>query len=219
MARLARFFVPGSALHVIQRGHNRAAVFHDDLDRQRYLMWLIEASQARDISMHAFVLMDNHVHLLLTAPSAIDLSRMMQGLNVNYVRHINKRYGRSGTLWEGRFRSSVILSERYLLACYRYIDLNRVRAGAVTDPLDWPWSSYAHHVGEKAAPWISDHSLYWALGNTPYERQAAYKALCAEVLDAETVTAISQAALTGRATGEPANVPARRNTRGRPRKN
>jgi putative transposase len=223
MARLARLFVPGCAQHIIQRGHNRMQVFRDDTDRQLYLTWLIETSQARSVAVHGYVLMPNHIHLLVTAPSVTDLSRLMQAVNISYVRHFNKRYGRTGTLWESRYRSAVILSERYLMACYRYIDLNPVRGGLVADPIEWPWSSYARHIGERADSWISDHSLYWSLGNTPYERQAAYKALCQQVLDQPTTDSITRSTLRGWGLGNPAAAitDARRplfpNPRGRPR--
>ncbi|UCE32153.1 MAG: transposase [Burkholderiales bacterium] len=186
MARLARLFAPGFPQHITQRGHNRQPVFLADGDRLQYLAWLFDAAAERDLPIHAYALMGNHVHLLVTAPAADTVGRVLQSVGRNYVRYFNRKYGRSGTLWEGRYRSTVVQSERYLMAVYRYIDLNPVRAGIVSDPELYRWSSFRHHAGLDYEPRVSDHTLYWQLGNTPFERHAAYKALCAEALgDAE----------------------------------
>jgi putative transposase len=178
MPRKPRLALPGLPHHVVQRGNDRQIIFRDDLDRQRYLDVLHELAQQLQVEVHAYVLMPNHVHLLLTpVADGADLSRLMQGLGRRYVRHFNDRHGRSGALWEGRFFSSLIEADRYLLACYRYIELNPVRAGLVPSPEDFFWSSYKHHVGIRLDPVVSDHSIFWDLGNTPYERETAYRAM------------------------------------------
>lgn len=177
MARLSRLALAGLPHHVIQRGNNRQAIFMDAEDQVKYLQCLRDAALEQGLAIHAYVLMPNHVHLLATPEREDTLARLMQSLGRRYVRWFNDRHGRTGTLWEGRFRSSVVEAERYFLACSRYIELNPVRAGLAADPLAFPWSSYAHHVGRRVDPLVADHSIYWELGNTPFERQANYRAL------------------------------------------
>jgi putative transposase len=177
MARLPRLSAPGHPHHVIQRGNNRQETFRDAADCERYLALLAELAPDAGVAVHAYVLMTNHVHLLLTPEADSSLSRLMQALGRRYVAWFNKRHARTGTLWEGRFRSSVIESEHYLFACSRYIELNPVRAGLVADPADYRWSSYGHHVGLRADPLIREHPLIWSLGNTPFDRQIAYRRL------------------------------------------
>jgi putative transposase len=175
MARLPRQVVPGYPYHVIQRGHNRLAVFMDDADRLRYLDGLHEAAQMHGLDIHVYVLMDNHVHLLCTPAQEASLALTMQAVGRRYVRAFNRRHGRSGTLWEGRFRSSIIEADRYLLACQRYIELNPVRAGMVEQAVDWPWSSHRHYAGVAADARLRTHPTIFALGNTPFERESAYR--------------------------------------------
>ncbi len=134
-------------------------------------------------AIHAYVLMPDHFHLLLTPADAQALSRGMQALGRRYVRWFNERHGRRGTLWEGRFRSTVLEPERYLVDCMRYIELNPARSALVADAASYPWSSMAHHLGLRVDPLVSDHPQFWSLGNTPFERQAAYRGLCAAPLD------------------------------------
>ena len=212
MARLARLFVPGCPQHIIQRGHNRMPVFADDEDRQRYLAWLVDALGKHQVALHAYVLMDNHVHLLVSAGTAAGASAVMQSVGRRYTQHFNRRQRRSGTLWEGRFRSTVVASDDYVIACYRYIDLNPVRAGLVESPAGHVWSSYLHHVGQRHDAFLADHALYWALGNTPFERQASYERLCAQTVDPRLTAQITDTALNGWSLGEPAEagVPATR---------
>ncbi len=198
MARLARNVAAGQPHHVIQRGNNRQAIFVDDVDRRRYLDWLGEIASEHQLSVHAYVLMPNHVHLLLTPPTSESLSRAMQALGRRYVRWFNDRHERSGSLWEGRFRSNVIDSDRYLLTCSRYIELNPVRAGLVGDPGHYRWSSYAHHVGVRIDHLISDHALMWGLGNTPFERQNAYQRLFEVALTTDDLDLLRKAANRGR---------------------
>ena len=177
MARAARPVVTGCPMHVIQRGNNRQPVFLDDQDRSDYLRFLADAAIEHGLSVHAYVLMDNHVHLLCTPEREGALSVAMQSLGRRYVRHFNRRHQRSGTLWEGRFRSSLVEADRYLLACHRYIELNPVRAGRVDDPAAWVWSSYRHHVGLTVDPLVRVHPVLYSLGNTPFERESAYRRL------------------------------------------
>ena len=175
MARLPRQVVSGYPYHVIQRGHNRLAVFVDDADRSRYLNGLYEAAELHGLAIHAYVLMDNHVHLLATPSRDDSLALTMQAVGRSYVRAFNRRHARSGTLWEGRFRSSLIEADRYLLACQRYIELNPVRAGMVEQAGDWPWSSHRHYAGGATDPRLRAHPTIFALGNTPFERESAYR--------------------------------------------
>lgn len=193
MARLPRIEAAGLPHHVIQRGNNRQAIFADPADYQRYLQLLQETSAAHSVAVHAYVLMTNHVHLLVTPEQEGALSRFMQALGRRYVRWFNDRHARSGTLWEGRFRSTVIAADRYLLACMRYIELNPVRAGLSGAPAEYRWSSNAHHVGRAVDPLVTDHALFWALGNTPFERQSAYQLLFEIPLASSDVEKLRQA--------------------------
>lgn len=175
MARQPRLVVPGHPHHLIQRGNNRQPIFLDDDDRHRYLSMLREAAHEHQVAIHAYVLMTNHVHLLATPATAESLSRTMQSLGRRYVGWFNHRHERSGTLWEGRFRTSLVDSDGYLLACQRYIELNPHRAGLASGLLDYVWSSLLHHLGERRDPLVTDHPVFWLLGNTPFAREAAYR--------------------------------------------
>jgi putative transposase len=199
MARLARIDASGYPHHVIQRGNNRQAIFVDVLDYEAYLRLLQEVATAHSIGVHAYVLMTNHVHLLVTPEQDGGLSRFMQALGRRYVRRFNDRHHRTGTLWEGRFRSTVIADPRYLLACMRYIELNPVRAGLSAAPADYRWSSNAHHVGRRIDPLIKDHPLFWTLGNTPFERQSAYQQLFDVPIHEDDLSKLRQATNRGRA--------------------
>jgi putative transposase len=204
MARLARLHIPGCPQHVIQRGNARGAVFLDDADRIAYLDWLAEVVRDFRLELLAYVLMDNHTHLLAIPPGEGVLGRALQSLGRRYVRYFNDRHGLAGTIWEGRYRSTIIDSERYLIECMRYIDLNPVRAGLVVDPGAYRWSSYAHHAGIADLPMLTDPPLYWALGNTPFARQAVYRELCAEGMSADVAQRISDATNKGWALGDDA---------------
>lgn len=184
-------------MHVVQRGNNRQVYFTSDADLKAYANWLREAREKFSVDVHAWVFMTNHVHLLMTPKSPNSISRCMQSLGRHYVRYFNHRYRRSGTLFEGRFRSSIIQSERYYLACQRYIELNPVRAGMVTDPANYSWSSYrAHALNQEAAMW-TPHPEYLALGTTANVRTAAYRRLFAEQLSGKIITEIRDALNTG----------------------
>ena len=201
MARLPRLTVPGYPHHLIQRGNNRQTVFADSTDYRRMLEYLGECAPRYGVAIHAYVLMSNHFHLLATPEDEHGLSSMMQSLGRRYVRNFNDRYHRSGTLWEGRFKATVVDSERYLIACMAYIELNPVRAGMATHPADYPWSSYAHQTGIQHDPLITPHSLYWALGNTPFSREAAYRQVVEAGLRGDQIEELTQATLKGWALG------------------
>jgi REP element-mobilizing transposase RayT len=160
----------GAALHIAQRGHNRSACFFDDQDRHAYLGWLDEALRRERCRLHAYVLMTNHVHLLLTPADARSVPRVLIAVGRRYVQRINRTYGRTGTLWDSRYKSSLVQAETYLLLCQRYIELNPVRAAMVADPADYPWSSYrANALGERN-PILSPHRLYLAFAGDTGER-------------------------------------------------
>lgn len=182
MARLPRLVIPHQPHHIIQRGNDQQLIFRDNADFQTFLDWLREAAKQYQVLIHAYVLMSNHLHLLATPNDETGLAKMMQWVGRHYVPYFNFKYKRSGTLWQGRFKTSVIDSERYFMVCSRYIELNPVRAGIVHNPVEYHWSSYQHHIGLRADPLITDHALFWALGNTPFEREAAYKALAEQGL-------------------------------------
>lgn len=201
MARLPRLSVPGYPHHVIQRGNNRQAIFLADADRLRMLELLEDHARQHEVAVHAYVLMDNHFHLLLTPQTSDGLPRLMQSVGRRYVRYFNDCHGRSGTLWEGRYRSTLIEAESHLLTCMAYIDLNPVRAGLVTAARDYPWSSHAHYVGLRVDRMVTPHPLYWELGNTPFAREAAYAKLVQEGLSQQQQLALTESALRGWALG------------------
>jgi len=176
-------------------------MFLDGDDYRRLLEYLGECAQRYGVAIHAYVLMSNHFHLLATPADEQGLPAMMQALGRRYVRVFNNRHGRTGTLWEGRYKATIIESERYLIACMAYIELNPLRAGMVAHPADYPWSSYAHQTGIRHDPLITPHSLYWALGNTPFSREAAYRAVVEAGLGSEQVSNFTQATLKGWALG------------------
>ena len=177
MARLPRLDLPGIAQHVVQRGNDRQACFADDADYLHYRQELGEAALKHGCALHAYVLMTNHVHLLVTPAEAGAVSKMMQAIGRRYVGCFNARYRRTGTLWEGRFKAALVDSDRYLLTCYRYIELNPVRAGMVVTPLDYRWSSHRGNAGGSEEARITPHPCYLALGASPADRQETYHAL------------------------------------------
>lgn len=195
MARQPRLIVPQQPHHVIQRGNNRQLIFHDDSDYQHFLDWLKECAAFYEVAIHAYVLMPNHVHLLATPQDAQGLALMMQKLGRLYVPWFNHKYGRSGGLFEGRFRTSLIDSEPYFMRCSRYIELNPVRAQLALVPEDYRWSSYAHHAGLRADRLITEHRLFWDLGNTPFQREAAYIGLVQQGLSRDELDSITGAVL------------------------
>lgn len=201
MARLPRLTIPGYPHHIIQRGNNRQPIFVDVADREHMLALLAEYAQQFKVAIHAYVLMDNHLHLLATPETAEGLPSLMQAVGRRYVRHFNDRHGRTGTLWEGRYRSTVIETERYLLACMVYIDLNPVRAGLVAQANDFPWSSHGHYIGQRSDKRVTPHALWWTLGNTPFAREAAYAEMVHAGIGTGQTTALTDATLRGWALG------------------
>lgn len=204
MARLARLTVPHQPHHILQRGVSGQSVFQAPEDYQIFLDWLKNAAKQFAVAIHAYVLMPDHFHLLLTPSDDKGLGRMMQWAGRHYVPYFNLKYQRVGTLWQGRYRATVIEAERYFLMCSRYIELNPVRTGLCMTGLDYPWSSYAHHVGAKVDPLITDHATYWALGNTPFQREASYKDLSEQAFAAKEVQILNDATLKGWALGSDA---------------
>jgi putative transposase len=222
MARLPRLTVTGYPHHVILRGNNRQDIFRTAADYQRMLDLLFEHSRAQGVDIHAYVLMSNHLHLLLTPQEDQALPKMMQAVGRSYVQAFNKAHGRTGTLWEGRYRSTLIQTERYLMACMVYIDLNPVRVHLVTQPEDYVWSSHGGYIGRRTDRLITPHALYWGLGNTPFAREAAYAELVQAGISADQQGALTDATLSGWALGDPdfkvslqAQTP-RRLTKGKP---
>jgi putative transposase len=201
MARLPRLTLPGYPHHVIQRGNNRQPIFVAPTDRQLLLDLLEDNATKFDVAIHAYVLMGNHFHLLVTPSTAEGLPQMMQAVGRRYVRLFNDSQGRTGTLWEGRYKSTLIQTDRYLLACMAYIDLNPVRAGMVAQAADYAWSSHGHYVGLRADKLVTPHPLYWELGNTPFAREGAYADLVQSGVTAQQQADLTQSALRGWALG------------------
>jgi putative transposase len=177
MPRQARIALAGVPVHIIQRGHNRSVCFFSDQDFVRYLDELAELSVRSGCAVHAYCLMTNHVHLLLTPQEADGCARLMKHLGQRYVQHVNRTYRRSGTLWEGRFRSCLVETERYLFVCGRYIELNPVRAAMVSHPREYRWSSYRANAEGARSDLIKPHDLYRTLGGGDQARRDAYRGL------------------------------------------
>lgn len=202
MARRGRYYVPDQPFHVIQRGINRAPVFFAEADYRFYLEALGEAASRHHCAIHAYVLMTNHVHLLVTPHRADSIPRTLQSLGRRYVGSVNRRRQRTGTLWEGRYKATVIDGEAHLLTCYRYIELNPVRAGMVAEAADYRWSSHRWHAAGEADQVITDHPLYVALGASAGARQAAYRGLFGAPLAAPVIDQLRQATNGGWAFGD-----------------
>lgn len=186
MPRKPRMYLAGIPAHVVQRGNNRDACFFCDEDYQFYLEVLGQGLRRYHVDLHAYCLMTNHVHFLMTPDDESGISRVMQHIGRLYVSYINRTYHRSGTLWEGRHKSSLINADEYLLKCYRYIEMNPVADGLVTTPEQYQWSSYGWHAFGKVNPLISDHTLYDALGRTADDRHDTYRELFkTQILDAD----------------------------------
>ena len=197
MPRLPRLNIPNIPQHVIQRGNNRQVCFFDDEDYAVYLDKLKDYAKKYKVSVHAYVLMTNHVHLLLTPETANGVSLLIQSLGRVYVLYINKKYERTGTLWEGRFKSTLVDSDLYLLKVSRYIELNPVKSGMVDDPGKYPWSSYQSNALGNTIELITPHALYLSLGSNPELRQQFYIALFQESLDYALIKEISECTLKG----------------------
>ena len=202
MARLPRLTLLGYPHHIIQRGNNRQAIFASQADYQTLLNLLLENAQKFKVAIHAYVLMTNHFHLLATPETADGLPQMMQAVGRRYVRWFNDAQGRSGTLWEGRYKSTVIDTNQYLLTCMSYLDLNPVRAGLVGQASEYVWSSHGHYIGQKVDKLITPHPLVWGLGNTPFAREAAYADLVRGGISASQTVQLTDSALRGWALGD-----------------
>jgi putative transposase len=197
MARLPRLVLPHQAHYISQYGHDRQPVFRDGEDYAAYLAWLREASRKFRVGVHAYVLLPEEINLLATPADEDGLGRMMQWVGRYYVPYFNRKYGRSGTLWSGRYKATVIDAPSYFLDCCRYMEMRPVLVSAAADPADYPWSSYGHHAGLRADQLISDHPLYWALGNTPFEREAAYRRLMEQGMSTAEIARLQSAVSAG----------------------
>lgn len=227
MPRRPRIHLPGLPLHIVQRGHNRDACFFGEDDYHAYRHWLGEALKTSGCRLHAYVLMTNHVHLLMTPPEPQAVSQLMISLGRRYVQYVNRTYRRTGTLWDSRYKSSLVQADTYLLLCQRYIELNPVRAAMVDDPAHYRWSSYRANGLGQPDPLLTSHPLYVELGRDEADRLATYRALFRTELDADAISDIRLALNQGqplggsrfvdsieRATGQRREV----RPRGRPRK-
>ncbi len=227
MARLPRLEVAGWPHLVVQRVHEGQFLARDDTDRQALLAALRDAARLHGLAIHAYAVCADHLHLLATPARDDSLSLTMQALGRRYVAAFNRRHARQGSLWSGRFRATVLDPAQFLLPAMRFVEQHAVRAGLVQREQDDPWSSAAHHLGLRTDPLVSDHALFWALGNTPFEREAAWRLQLAEGLSAEAVQQFADAthkgwALTDErgagALAQLAGRPVRPRPRGRPRK-
>ena len=180
MPRSRRMFTIGISVHVIQRGNNRLSIFKSPNDHEYFLELLRRSARDHSVTLHGFVLMTTHFHLIATPTSVGGLPKMMKTLDGGYVRYFNKHQERIGTLWNGRYRGLPITDERYWLTCLRYIEQNPVRAGMVPAPSDYRWSSYSAHAFGKWPTWLTPHAVYQSLGRDDKERQEAYRALCGQ---------------------------------------
>jgi putative transposase len=204
MARLARLSFPGLPHHVIQRGHNGQPIFLGAADYQRMLDLIQEYAKKCEVSVHAYVLMPDHFHLLITPHTENGLAQMLQAMGRRYVRYFNDEQGRTGTLWDGRYRSTVLQPELFVLPCMVAMDLNSVRAGLVSRAADYAWSSHGHYIGRRVDRLITPHAQFWGLGNTPFAREAAYADRIQAGVSASQHLALTDATLKGWALGDQA---------------
>lgn len=205
MARLPRYVIPGQPQHIIQRGNNRQVIFAADADYQFFRDALVEAAGRFGLAIHAYVWMTNHIHLLATPTHTDSISKTFQSAGRKYVQYFNYTYRRSGTLWEGRYRATVVDSERYMLSLMRYIELNPVRAGMVAHPRDYPWSSHRRYAQGQAGPnlnWLIEPDQYAHLDRTEEARQSAYRELFRSAIDPDDLAAIRNATHKGWALGD-----------------
>lgn len=208
MARLARLTLPGRVHLVMHRGNNRQPVVIDDIDRLRLLELMTGLAAQHRVALHAYVLLPSCLYLLVTPATEKGVPSMMQAVGRAYVRHFNGRHGRSGTLWEGRYRSTLIQPEHYLLPCMGMMDTEPVRAGLCADPGAYAWSSHRHHIGQAPDRRLTTPAQYWALGNTPFAREAAYAEMVHHGLGVQQMGAIQEAAWHGWVLGDPSFIEA-----------
>lgn len=202
MPRQPRFLIPGYPQHVVQRGVDRQAVFFEPADQLLYLESLGKAACEHDCLIHAYVLMTNHVHLLVTPARKDSLPLFMQAIGRRYVQIVNKKHERTGTLWEGRYKASLVQNDYYVLACHRYIELNPVRGGLTRTPGEYRWSSYAHNAAGRRDELLTAHPAYLSLGSSPVERRKAYRRLFSDVIDPKLLTTIRETTSACRVLGD-----------------
>lgn len=202
MARLPRYTIKNQPQHVIQRGLDDMDIFHHDDDYLHYYEWLQQAAEQNKLKIHAYILMPNHVHLLASPGSENSISRTLQSLGRNYVQYFNDNYEHTGTLWEGRYRATILDSKEYLLLCSQFIETNGVRSGMVKHPKEYDWSSYGHNANGVEDPLITEHKIYTDLGKTAKDRQKAYRAIFKKRLSAEQEQLILESTIKGWALGD-----------------
>jgi putative transposase len=204
MARQPRLILPKQPHHIVQRGNDRQLIFREPDDYARFLVWLREASRFYHVAIHAYALLPTHLHLLATPETEEGLAAMMQKLGRFYVPWYNNKYERAGGLFEGRFRTAVVDTDRHFLMCSRFIELAPVREGQALEPGGYQWSSYPHHAGLQPDSTITDHALVWALGNTPFQREAAYIDLVQQGIAADELEHIAASVQKGQPLGSQA---------------
>lgn len=193
MARLPRLVIPEHLHHLIQRGIAGTDLFRDQADYEFFYQCLKNAAKQFQIAIHAYVLLPDHLHLLVTPADETGLGKFMQWLGRNYVPYYNRKYMRAGTLWQGRFRATVLEAASYFIPCCIFIESHPQRTGILSDASEYHWSSLAHHCGYKTDPLLTDHTAYWRLGNTPFQREAAYKEILHHGLGRQQIQQLSQA--------------------------
>lgn len=203
MARQPRLVIPAQAHLIAQSAVDKQVVFRDADDHRCFLNWLREAAKLYKVAIHAYVLMPDHVQVLATPADPEGLARMMQWVGRHYVPYFNKKYHRAGTLWQGRFKASVV-DAAHVLLCSRYIEFAPVRAQLASNGSEFPWSSHLHHIGLNLDPVIVEHAAYWGLGNTPFERDAAFKGLTEQGLTNAELQALDNDLAKGRVIGSEA---------------
>ncbi|MFT5659347.1 MAG: putative transposase [Gammaproteobacteria bacterium] len=201
MARLPRYYIKNQPQHIIQRGIDQQDIFFDDVDYQYYLDCLYAAAYNNNLQIHAYVLMPDHVHLLASPGEEKSISKTLQSLGRNYVQHFNDNYENEGTLWEGRYRATVLDPAEYLLKCSRYIELNPVRSGLVKNPKDYKWSSYSHNALAREDDTLTEHRVYKQLGSTDKERSKAYRDMFKTRISDDEIETITNATNKGWALG------------------
>lgn len=201
MARLPRLVVTNHLHHLIALAHHQQQLFVDQADYQNFLSTLAEAARQHKVAVHAYVLLPDRVHLLATPSDSTGLSKMMQAIGRAYVPYFNARYQRAGSLWGGRFRATVLDAASYFIDCAHFIEYLPVLTGASHDIAAYSWSSYAHHAGVERQPWLTDHPVYWGMGNTPFDREAAYQRHSAQPPDPALMASIEAATYKGWALG------------------
>jgi len=201
MARQPRLILPKQPHHILQRANDPQLIFRDDADYRQFLIWLKEAARFYKVAIHAYALLPTHLHLLATPPDEDSLAAMMQKIGRLYVPWYNAKYTRAGGLFEGRFRTAVVDTDRHFLMCSRFIELAPTREGQTPAPEDYAWSSYPHHAGLRPDPVITDHALFWALGNTPFQREAAYTELVQQGIASDELALIAASVRKGQPLG------------------